>query len=36
VSGGEWIGWQQDDDGVVVLTLDAPAAAANRFVAEFS
>jgi 3-hydroxyacyl-CoA dehydrogenase/enoyl-CoA hydratase/3-hydroxybutyryl-CoA epimerase len=36
VAGGEWIAWRQDDDGVVVLTLDAPAVAANRFVAEFS
>jgi 3-hydroxyacyl-CoA dehydrogenase/enoyl-CoA hydratase/3-hydroxybutyryl-CoA epimerase len=36
VSGDGWIGWQQDDDGVVVLTLDAPAADANRFQAKFA
>jgi 3-hydroxyacyl-CoA dehydrogenase/enoyl-CoA hydratase/3-hydroxybutyryl-CoA epimerase len=36
VTGGEWIGWWQDDDGVVLLTLDAPAVDANRFGAEFS
>jgi len=27
---------QQDEDGVVVLTLDAPVADANRFSAHFS
>jgi 3-hydroxyacyl-CoA dehydrogenase/enoyl-CoA hydratase/3-hydroxybutyryl-CoA epimerase len=36
VTGGAWIGWQQDEDGVVVLTLDAPVADANRFSADFS
>jgi len=36
VTGGAWIGWQQDEDGVVVLTLDAPVADANRFSAHFS
>jgi 3-hydroxyacyl-CoA dehydrogenase/enoyl-CoA hydratase/3-hydroxybutyryl-CoA epimerase len=36
VSGGAWIGWQQDEDGVVLLTLDAPVAEANRFTADFS
>jgi 3-hydroxyacyl-CoA dehydrogenase/enoyl-CoA hydratase/3-hydroxybutyryl-CoA epimerase len=36
VTGGAWIGWRQDEDGVVVLTLDAPVADANRFSADFS
>ena len=36
MTGGAWIGWQQDEDGVVVLTLDAPVADANRFSADFS
>jgi 3-hydroxyacyl-CoA dehydrogenase/enoyl-CoA hydratase/3-hydroxybutyryl-CoA epimerase len=36
VTDGACIGWQQDDDGVVVLTLDAPSADANRFNAEFT
>ena len=36
MTGGAWIGWQQDEDGVVVLTLDAPVADANRFSAHFS
>ena len=30
---GEQIGWAQEDDGVVVLTLDAPGATANAFTA---
>ena len=36
MTGGAWIGWRQDEDGVVVLTLDAPVADANRFSADFS